>query len=123
MQAIKDIFEELAATASTLQKRKILTDNMGNEDLFKMLNYLLNPFVVTGISKKKISKQVNKEITQTFGSFFELMDYIAKNNTGTDEIIANIQNFLRTQEPKLAEFFVSIITKADRKSTRLNSSH
>ena len=109
---IKGIFDLLAATSSSLAKRDILAENSNNTRFTLFINYLLNPFLVTGISEKKVSKTPDKEQTRFFGSFSELMDYILKNNTGSDEVIANIRGFLDSAEQDLREFYSSIITKS-----------
>ena len=108
------IFEQLAQTSSSIAKREILICNSENERLGAMLDYLLNPFKITGISAKKIAKAVDKPPTRLFGSFPELMGYLFSNNTGSDEVIANIRQFLSACEPDMREFFESIITKSTR---------
>ena len=80
----------------------------------KFLDYLLNPFFVTGISEKKISKTVTAERTVRFRSFHELMAYIRKNHTGSDDILANVQGFLDDADPELRPFYIGIITKSIR---------
>jgi len=109
---VKDLFELLTRTSSSLAKRDILIANCENERFVLFIDYLLNPFLVTGISEKKISKETDKQTTRCFEAFPELMDYILENNTGSDEVIANIRLFLKTQEPDMEEFYSSIITKS-----------
>jgi len=111
---VKEIFDELGATASSLMKREILINNSENEHFTTIINYLLNPYLITGISEKKVSKLTDKEPTKNFDTFTELMEYILKNNTGSDEVISNIRQFLDTQEDDLKEFYISIITKSAR---------
>ena len=111
---VKDLFALLAQTSSTLAKRDILVENSVNEQFRLMLKYLLNPFLITGISAKKISRETEKPATRQFGSFPELMDYLFVNNTGSDEVISNIRQFLSAQTPDMREFYVSIITKSAR---------
>ena len=110
----RDLFSLLAKTSSNLAKRDILIENSGNERFRFLLDCLLNPFLITGISAKKISKDTDKQPTEEFGSFPELMKYIFENNTGSDEVIANIRHFLMSQEPDMREFYASIITKSAR---------
>ena len=110
----RDLFELLARTNSTLAKRDILVENGENERLKTLLDYLLNPFLITGISAKKISKETEKPPTRQFETFPELMEYIFANNTGTDDVISNIRHFLSAQEPDMREFYASIITKSAR---------
>jgi len=111
-RSVKDLFKLLTDTGSSLAKRDILIENKDNERFTSFLNYLLNPFLITGISAKKISKITEKQPTHTFDSFPELMDYILSNNTGSDEVIANIRSFLEIQEPDMSEFYISIIIKS-----------
>ena len=110
----KDLFVLLSQTSSSIAKKDILIEHSENERLRLLLNYLLNPFLITGISAKKISKDTDKPTTRQFGSFPELMDYLHLNNTGSDEVIANIRQFLSEQEPEMQEFYTSIITKSAR---------
>ena len=112
--AVKDLFALLAQTSSTLQKRDILAENAGNELFRRLLDCLLNPFLITGISAKKISKDVEKPPSRQFSSFTDLMEYLFSNNTGSDEVIANIRQFLSAQDSEMRDFYASIITKSAR---------
>ena len=111
---VKELFELLAETSSTNSKKDILADNIENERFKQFLSYLLDPFLITGISAKKIAKPVDKPPTVFFDSFSELMEYIFKNNTGTDEDVANIRQFLSACAPDMREFYISLITKSAR---------
>ena len=113
-RAAKELFELLAQTSSTLAKRDILAENSENKDFTTLINYLLNPFLITGISAKKIAKETDKPPTKRFASFSELMEYLFVSNTGSDEVIANIRQFLSSHEADMREFYISIITKSAR---------
>jgi len=110
----KDLFSLLAKTSSTLAKRDILIENSMNERFRFLLNCLLNPFLITGISAKKISKDTEKPPSMQFDSFPDLMEYLFSNNTGSDEVIANIRQYLSAQEQEMRDFYASIITKSAR---------
>jgi len=112
--SIKMVFELIAQTNSSLAKRDILIENSDNERFTMYLNYLLNPYLITGISAKKISKETDKQPSCLFDTFPELMEYILLNNTGSDEVIATIRHFLKEQDPVMSEFYASIITKSAR---------
>ena len=112
--ATKELFKLLAETSSSLAKKDIISNNSENENFKNFLNYLLNPFLITGISAKKISKNTDKAPTHEFISFSQLMDYLLINNTGTDEIIANIRQFLSDFDDEMRDFYTSIITKSAR---------
>jgi len=113
-KAAKELFDLLSHTSSSLAKRDILIDNCDNERFTVLLNYLLNPFLITGISAKKVAKDTEKQPTRHFDSFPELMEYLFVNNTGSDEIIANIRQFLSDCETDMRMFYTSIITKSAR---------
>ena len=53
----KDLFALLAQTSSTIAKRDILIENSGDGRFRLLLYYLLNPFLITGISAKKSRKK------------------------------------------------------------------
>ena len=114
MFEVKKVFDDIASSTLILYKKDVLAKNAGNEDFKHTLKYLLNPFFITGISSKKIEKQTSKQPTKTFDSFFELMEYLLENNTGTDEIVANIQGFLSAQSGEIVPFLKGIITKSLR---------
>ena len=121
--AVKEFFDILARTSSILAKKKLLAERRSDANARKFLDYLLNPFFVTGISEKKISKPSTKEQTIRFESFHELMAYIRENHTGSEEVMANVQGFLANYEAlpwgirpehQLYDFYIGIITKSIR---------
>ena len=109
---VRELFEQITQTGSSLAKRDILIQNSENDLFTSYLNYLLNPFLITGISDKKISRKIDRQPTCSFSSFTELMEYIFLNNTGSDEVIVNIRAFLDAQSEDMSEFYSSIITKS-----------
>ena len=111
---IRELFERLADTGSSLAKKAILAEYAVDEHFKQMLNYLLNPFNITGISSKKIARETERKVTKEFESFSELMEYLLLNNTGTDDVISNIHGFLAECPPDMREFYISIITKSAR---------
>ena len=113
-EAVKELFELLGRTSSSNKKKDIIAENTGNERFKQTLNYLLNPFLVTGISSKKIARETEKQPGVLFQSFPELMEYLFANNTGSDEVIASIRHFLSASPPELVDFYISIITKSAR---------
>lgn len=111
---VKEFFDILSQTSSMLAKKKLLAERTGDWNVKKFLDYLLNPYFVTGISEKKINKPVDAEPTAHFPSFHELMNYIRANHTGTDEDLANVQAFLADADNEMRAFYIGIITKSIR---------
>jgi len=112
---VKAFFETLSNTASIKAKKQLLAEKRDDRNVKKFLDYLLNPFFVTGISEKKIGRPVVKEPTISFSSFHDLMPYIRENHTGADEVLANVQTFLvGVDDIALRLFYIGIITKSIR---------
>lgn len=111
MDKVFDIFKSLQATAKRTEKTLILEENRTNA-LFKMtLRWLLNPFEVTGISVKKLSKAVLYDTApiQTWG---DMMIYLSENHTGRDCDIAIVQGFIGLQPEEYREYYRQLITKS-----------
>lgn len=111
-ETIKAIFDELKATSSRLEKESIIDKSKENKLFSRVLNFVLNPYITTGLSDKKIVKKVVAHPMIELSSFTDALNYLQQNNTGTDEVIANIQKFIRVRSTDMAEFYRSIFTKS-----------
>ena len=111
---VKNFFDLLASTSSIKVKKQLLAERRDDGNVKKFLDYLLTPFFVTGISEKKIRKVVSVERPVQFHSFDELMAYVRKNHTGSDDILASVQVYLDGVNPELRTFYIGIITKTIR---------
>lgn len=111
---VKEFFDILSATSSIKAKKQLLAEKRDDGNTKKFLDYLLNPFFVTGISEKKIRKAVPLRGSLRFDSFHELMAYIRSNHTGSDDVLANVQTFSDETGPELQPFYIGIITKTIR---------
>ncbi|MCL2540384.1 MAG: hypothetical protein FWE53_03010 [Firmicutes bacterium] len=115
MQEVIAILQELSAESSTLKKKEILRKNEDNQTLRKIIDFLLNPFIITGISAKKIKKELpSANEPSRFGDFLSLLDYVAKFNTGTDQAVGQVQQFINAAPADERDFYRSIITKSLR---------
>jgi DNA ligase-1 len=112
MIQVKKIFEQIQATSGKLDKEQIIRDNKDNIDFSTALHFLLNSFIVTGLSSKKINKKISVEPTENFKDGLEVMIYLNRFNTGTDEIISNVQNFINNQPEDMREFYTGLFTKS-----------
>lgn len=119
MNNLKQIFDNLQATNGRIEKENILKENINNEMFKFTLNFLLNPFITTGLSTKKINKNIEiisyAPLVRTENEivYFEtLLDYIKENNTGRDIDIAICQLFFRNFENEMQDFIKEILTKS-----------
>lgn len=115
MEEVIRIFKEIQETSSINQKSAILAANKENELFKKCLRFLLDDMIVTGISEKKICKQVaitnHIDITCDFET---IMEYLQVNNSGRDSDISIIQGFINKRPEHQKEFYRQIITKTFR---------
>lgn len=119
MKEVIKLFKQIQETSGTNDKKAIIAANKDNELFKKCLVFLLDGNINTGISNKKINKKVepSSELAPYYlcrnSRFEEIMNYLIKNNTGTDADIYEIQSFLVGHE-KDREFYEQMITKSFR---------
>ena len=107
-----EIFKALQLTTKTKEKQEILQLNKDNKFFKRMLYFLLNPYIVTGISNKKINKVVNiKEEVEEIDDMDKLIEYLSVHNTGTDKDILIVQKYINSMPQEMHEFLKSFITK------------
>lgn len=115
MKEVIKLFKQIQATSSVSSKKSIIEENKDHELFKKCLKFLLDGNVITGVSSKKINKNVkpSSELAPyhlcATSTFEEVINYLAKNNTGKDDDIYEIQAFMLGQEDK--EFYKQMITK------------
>ena len=91
----KYICYKLADTTKSTEKLAILKDVIGKpyeESIKKFFHFYFNPYIITGIAKKKMAKQLApvESNLQTWDALFE---YISQNNTGSDMSVAICQTW------------------------------
>ncbi|PGO60763.1 ATP-dependent DNA ligase, partial [Priestia megaterium] len=107
------IFNQLKTHSAKSVKEQILKQHEKDEDFRKVLSFVYNPYIVTGISTKKMKKKVH--IINDYleiDSLDTLIDYLLENNSGRDYDIINIHKFINTLESdEHKEFVQQIVTK------------
>ena len=111
MRQILDIVNQLANTTTRTGKENILKANKNNQLLKDIFKFVYDPFIVTGLSTKKINKNLKLHLTAELNTIQEAMQYLQENNTGRDIDIANIQYFINKQDVCLHEFLKQVFTK------------
>lgn len=119
LEEVIRLFKQIQETSSINDKKAIIVANKDNELFKKCLVFLLDGNINTGISNKKINKKVEQssELAPYYlcmnSTFDEVMNYLSKNNTGTDVDIYEIQCFLGGHEED-RDFYEQMITKSFR---------
>ena len=114
MKEVIKLFKQIQETSSTNDKKTIIAANKDNELFKKCLKFLLDGNVVTGISSKKLNKDVFVLGHDNCNTFEELMDYLTLNNTGCDYDIRTVRCFIENQPEEDREFYEQMITKSFR---------
>ena len=85
MNNLKQIFDKLQSTNGRIKKKTFLKKNIDNEMFKFTLHYLLNPFITTGLSTKKINKNIELISSLSLAQnenetvyFKNLLDYIKR---------------------------------------------
>ena len=108
-----NILEDLRSTSGRIAKEEILKNNSGNLLFTETLKFLLNPYIVTGISKNKMEKFPRiYDISGKDYSYLEMLEYLKTHNTGRDVDILCVKRFI--ENSKYAEILKQIFTKSIR---------
>ena len=131
LERFATLVKQLSSTAGRLDKEAFLRDIRGDKEVEEILKFIFNPYVVTGISDKKLGKFKNAPATlfdlvgENFvtppADFLDVLKYFAKNNTGRDEDIrylVKIANF--SPDPELVYGIIKRDLKLGVQNTTLN---
>lgn len=121
MENITDLctkFLILKSKSKVQDKLDTLDEYATDSDFCYLIEYLLNDNKITGIKKSKLKKQIkdtSKLLNVQYDSLKTLIDYLLKFNTGKDQNIFIVQNFLSNikNSPQINEkqIIADIITK------------
>lgn len=90
----KQFVTEINESNGRLYKQSVLQRYKDDEIVKRYLKIAFDPFMVFGISTKKLSKIVPGSGVTEVESVFDLFDYLEKHNTGTDRDISICQEVL-----------------------------
>ena len=89
-----DFVDEIVMSASRKHKQDVLTKYKDDEVIKRYLKIAYDPYVVFGISTKKLNKIARPIDWFHAATVFELFDYLTEHNTGTLEDIAACQEMM-----------------------------
>lgn len=109
---LKNQFEDIAKTRGKAKIpliKKYATDPITGELFKRTYEFVFSPFITTGIAKKKMNKDLGA--TPYFNERNDLLmmfGYVIEHNTGTDEIIKNVQSWILGQPAETHEFLKNV---------------
>lgn len=112
LREFKVFTDELLQSNSRNHKLLVLAKHKNNQIVRYFLDYIYNPYVITGISQKKLNKPLPQLTESKFLTVQNMLTHIKDNNTGTDETLQHVQAFIRlncTEEE--AELLKAIVIK------------
>ena len=108
---LQTITAELANTSSRNDKKAILTKYSNDADFKMLLKYVYDPFIIFGIGKKKLEKDLKSNINNNNDyKFFDLLKYLSEHNTGSYKEVHLVRCFI-DKHYEYKDFIVSVITK------------
>ena len=106
----KTFIKEITSSASRKHKQEVLTKYKEDEIIKQYLKLAYNPYIVFGISTKKLSKEVNVESINV-DTVFDLFNYLTAHNTGSDKDIKVCQNLINNIDSSVVELLKELICK------------
>ena len=120
----REFINELYKDNSRNYKISVLEKYRNNDNIKYYLNFVFNPYIVTGISDKKLNKDTSSilgdDVCFDYSEMVKLLEYLKTHNTGTDIDIKTIQMFKEfyiaqydtdIDNGSLQKLFDNIITK------------
>ncbi len=80
MKSAYSIFKEIENTSGKNDKIAIIKANSDNSEFREYLKFLYDDMIVTGLSSKKIDKQVNESFDTYFLNDLDVLEYLKINN-------------------------------------------
>jgi DNA ligase-1 len=86
--------KEITSSNSRLHKQAVLQKYKDDEVVKRYLKIAFDPYIVYGISTKKLYKETTGKYEDWVNSVFDLFEFLTENNTGTDHAISTCQEVL-----------------------------
>jgi DNA ligase-1 len=122
LSRFKELVDSLQNNSSRLVKEDLIKQIEGDTLCTSLLHFIFNPYIVTGVSKKKADKYKGKISIDKF-SLFDLLEepkdykdiegmleYFKQHNTGKDEDLIELEKYAQHNAP-YQDLVYSIISK------------
>lgn len=123
MKEVIRIFQEIMGTTKKNEKLFIIRSNKDNELFKKSLRFLLDGDITTGISQKKIEKNIPFCRFTEVNSLEECLDYVTENNSGRDKDVKTVQMFLEKVDEDDRDIIQKLFTKKLKLGCAVNTAN
>ena len=118
LQRFSELIIKLTSTTGRIEKENILKEYINDNEVKEIFNFIYNPYIVTGISTKKINKFKNKisfslfdtDDKDDYENILNLLKYLKNHNHGKDEDLIKIEKFTKVNN-QYQELIYQIATK------------
>lgn len=86
----KKFIDELNKDNSRNYKTAVLEAHKDDEDIKYYLDFIFNPFIITGISNKKLNRKVETDYSTELLTIIDILNYAKTHNTGSDKDLSII---------------------------------
>lgn len=107
---IKRIFDEIKS-AKGKQKENVIKTFQNYDTFLKVLDFAFNPYIVTGLAKKKMNKKLPPVELPIYMDLTDFLEFIKKNNTGNDNTVQVVQTWISKQSEETHEFLTKLVIK------------
>lgn len=107
-----NLIKELKKTTGTNDKIKIIENNQDGYMVKEIFEFVYDNEFSSGLAINKLSKEINTNDYDEIDSLSELLSYLRTNNTGTNKVIATVQNaIIRGYDSEDAEILKEILAQ------------
>lgn len=110
LQEFAEVVNKLQATTGRKEKESILSQYKDSENVKAIFQYVYDPYIILGLSKKSLTKQVPVVIERAPWDILELLRYLSAHNTGKYTDIAYAQAFINNNKD-YKDLIMDIISK------------
>lgn len=110
LQEFAEVVTKLQATTGRKEKESILSQYKDDENVKTIFQYVYDPYIILGLSKKSLIKQVPVVVERAPWDIIELLRYLSTHNTGRYADIAYAQAFINNNK-EYKDLIMDIISK------------
>lgn len=110
LERFNDLATSLQATTGRKEKESLLAQYKDDEEVKAVLQFIYDPYIVTGVSKKSLVKDLYEEVLTPAANLLTVLDYFKSHNTGKHLDIAYAQAFIKAN-PNYRDLILDILSK------------
>lgn len=120
-KSVADALIKMKDGSSKDSKLNTIKQFADNREMVTILKFLLTKTFKSGISHRKFAKETDEKRSRKVVSLIELLEYVADNNTGTQETINIVHDAIKEVPDEYKEYVEQIVTQSLRLGVTANS--